>query len=134
MKTLYDKNFLANYCVGFEQFPPYLLGEKDGQPKDAAWAEKLTGIDAETIRGLARQMAANRTQIIAGWCVQRMQHGEQWAWMIVVLAAMLGANWPAGGGFGFGWHYNGAGTPGRKGRYSEWFLRLYVDSACSRQQ
>lgn len=35
-------------------------------------------------------MAANRTQIIAGWCVQRMQHGEQWAWMIVVLAAMLG--------------------------------------------
>ncbi len=26
-----------------------------------------------------------------------------------------GANWPAGGGFGFGWHYNGAGTPGRKG-------------------
>lgn len=89
-ENLYDKNFLANYCVGFEQFLPYLLGEKDGQPKDAAWAEKLTGIDAETIRGLARQMAANRTQIIAGWCVQRMQHGEQWAWMIVVLAAMLG--------------------------------------------
>ncbi|QZY50512.1 molybdopterin-dependent oxidoreductase [Escherichia coli] len=100
---------------GFEQFLPYLLGEKDGQPKDAAWAEKLTGIDAETIRGLARQMAANRTQIIAGWCVQRMQHGEQWAWMIVVLAAMLGQIGLPGGGFGFGWHYNGAGTPGRKG-------------------
>ncbi|MBW6054631.1 molybdopterin-dependent oxidoreductase [Escherichia coli] len=63
--------------------------------KYAAWAEKLTGIDAETIRGLARQMAANRTQIIAGWCVQRMQHGEQWAWMIVVLAAMLGQIGPA---------------------------------------
>ncbi|EPB6525682.1 trimethylamine-N-oxide reductase TorA, partial [Escherichia coli] len=114
-ENLYDKNFLANYCVGFEQFLPYLLGEKDGQPKDAAWAEKLTGIDAETIRGLARQMAANRTQIIAGWCVQRMQHGEQWAWMIVVLAAMLGQIGLPGGGFGFGWHYNGAGTPGRKG-------------------
>lgn len=38
-ENLYDKNFLANYCVGFEQFLPYLLGEKDGQPKDAAWAE-----------------------------------------------------------------------------------------------
>lgn len=60
-------------------------------------------------------MAANRTQIIAGWCVQRMQHGEQWAWMIVVLAAMLGQIGLPGGGFGFGWHYNGAGTPGRKG-------------------
>ena len=28
-ENLYDKNFLANYCVGFEQFLPYLLGEKD---------------------------------------------------------------------------------------------------------
>ncbi len=45
-------------------------------------------------------MAANRTQIIAGWCVQRMQHGEQWAWMIVVLAAMLGQIGLPGGGFG----------------------------------
>lgn len=26
-----------------------------------------------------------------------------------------GANWPARWWFGFGWHYNGAGTPGRKG-------------------
>ncbi|STJ17889.1 trimethylamine-N-oxide reductase precursor [Escherichia coli] len=35
--------------------------------------------------------------------------------MIVVLAAMLGQIGLPGGGFGFGWHYNGAGTPGRKG-------------------
>ncbi len=27
-ENLYDKNFLANYCVGFEQFLPNLLGEK----------------------------------------------------------------------------------------------------------
>lgn len=60
-------------------------------------------------------MAGDRTQIIAGWCVQRMQHGEQWSWMVVVLAAMLGQIGLPGGGFGFGWHYNGAGTPGRKG-------------------
>ena len=113
-EKLYDKHFLENYCVGFEQFLPYLLGESDGQPKDAQWAEKICGIDAETIRELARQMAGGRTQIIAGWCVQRMQHGEQWAWMIVVLASMLGQIGLPGGGFGFGWHYNGAGTPGVK--------------------
>ncbi|MDI5036007.1 molybdopterin-dependent oxidoreductase, partial [Salmonella enterica subsp. enterica serovar Montevideo] len=29
-EKLYDKNFLDNYCVGFDQFLPYLLGEKDG--------------------------------------------------------------------------------------------------------
>ncbi|MDI8954419.1 molybdopterin-dependent oxidoreductase, partial [Salmonella enterica subsp. enterica serovar Anatum] len=43
------------------------------------------------------------TQIIAGWCVQRMQHGEQWSWMVVVLAAMLGQIGLPGGGFGFGY-------------------------------
>lgn len=114
-EKLYDAHFLDNYTVGFAQFLPYLLGDTDGQPKDAAWAAPLTGIDADTIRALARQMAGGRSQIIAGWCVQRMQHGEQWAWMIVVLAAMLGQIGLPGGGFGFGWHYNGAGTPGRKG-------------------
>ncbi|MFP1591150.1 molybdopterin-dependent oxidoreductase [Escherichia coli] len=132
-ENLYDKNFLANYCVGFEQFLPYLLGEKDGQPKDAAWAEKLTGIDAETIRGLG---AADGGEQNANYCWlarERMQHGEQWAWMIVVLAAMLGQIGLPGGGFGFGWHYNGAGTPGRKGVILK-CSRLYVDSACSRQQ
>jgi trimethylamine-N-oxide reductase (cytochrome c) len=114
-EKLHDPHFLSTYCVGFEQFLPYLLGESDGQPKDAQWAEKICGIDAEVIRALARQMAAGRTQIVAGWCVQRMQHGEQWAWMTVVLAAMLGQIGLPGGGFGFGWHYNGAGTPSRKG-------------------
>lgn len=114
-ENLHDTHFLKTYCVGFEQFLPYLLGQTDGQPKDAQWASALCGVDAEIIQALARQMAANRTQIIAGWCVQRMQHGEQWAWMTVVLAAMLGQIGLPGGGFGFGWHYNGAGTPSRKG-------------------
>lgn len=114
-ENLHDAHFLKTYCVGFEQFLPYLLGQTDGQPKDAQWASALCGVDAEIIQALARQMAANRTQIIAGWCVQRMQHGEQWAWMTVVLAAMLGQIGLPGGGFGFGWHYNGAGTPSRKG-------------------
>ena len=114
-EKLYDQHFLDTYTVGFAQFLPYLLGKTDNQPKTPEWAAKLTGIDADTIRTLAREMAAGRTQIVAGWCVQRMQHGEQWAWMVVVLAAMLGQIGLPGGGFGFGWHYNGAGTPTRKG-------------------
>ncbi|WP_159566682.1 trimethylamine-N-oxide reductase TorA [Budvicia diplopodorum] len=114
-ENLHDKRFLNEFCVGFEQFLPYLLGATDGQPKDAEWAAKICGIDADVIRALAKQMSTDRTQIIAGWCVQRMQHGEQWAWMIVVIAAMLGQIGLPGGGFGFGWHYNGAGVPTRKG-------------------
>ncbi|MFL9708779.1 molybdopterin-dependent oxidoreductase, partial [Aeromonas veronii] len=106
----HDEKFLKNYTTGFDQFLPYLLGTQDGQVKDAKWASAICGVPAETIRELARTMAGGRTQIIGGWCVQRMHHGEQYAWMLVVLAAMLGQIGLPGGGFGFSWHYNGAGT------------------------
>ena len=47
---------------------------------------------------------------MGGWCVQRMHHGEQYPWMLVVLASMVGQIGLPGGGVGFGWHYNGGGT------------------------
>ncbi len=106
----YNKTFLDDYTTGFDEFLPYLLGTKDGVEKTPEWAAKITGISAEEIRELALTMASGRTQIMGGWCLQRMQHGEQYAWMIVVLAAMLGEIGLPGGGFGFGWHYNDAGT------------------------
>ena len=106
----YNKTFLDDYTTGFDEFLPYLLGTKDGVEKTPEWAAKITGISAEEIRELALTMANGRTQIMGGWCLQRMQHGEQYAWMIVVLAAMLGEIGLPGGGFGFGWHYNDAGT------------------------
>src|SRR5215813_4469687 len=33
----HDEAFLGGYCVGFERVRAYVLGETDGQPKDAAW-------------------------------------------------------------------------------------------------
>ncbi|QUJ70265.1 trimethylamine-N-oxide reductase TorA (plasmid) [Photobacterium sp. GJ3] len=106
----YNKDFIADYTTGFDKFLPYLLGESDGIAKSPEWAAQLCGVPADEIRKLARQMAAGRTQIIGGWCLQRMQHGEQYAWMLVVVAAMLGQIGLPGGGFGFGWHYNDAGA------------------------
>ncbi|RXJ74089.1 trimethylamine-N-oxide reductase TorA [Veronia nyctiphanis] len=114
-EKLHNEQFLSDYTTGFDKFLPYLLGEKDGIAKTPEWAEKICGVDAETIRQMARQMASGRTQIIGGWCLQRMQHGEQYAWMLVVLAAMLGQIGLPGGGYGFGWHYNDAGTVTSKG-------------------
>ena len=64
---LHDEDFLARCCVGFEKFRPYLMGDTDGQAKDADWASSMTGIEAQTIRGLARRMAAKRTLITASW-------------------------------------------------------------------
>jgi biotin/methionine sulfoxide reductase len=100
---LHDEAFLARYTVGFARFRRYLMGEDDGQAKDAAWAAHICGIDAGTIRGLARRMAAARTFITTTWSLQRADHGEQPIWMTVVLAAMLGQIGLPGGGFGIGY-------------------------------
>lgn len=114
-ENLYDKSFVKDYSVGFDTFLPYLLGTHDKQPKDAEWAAKICGIDANSIRDFARLLAKGRTQFMGGWCVQRMHHGEQYPWMLVVLATMLGQIGLPGGGVGFGWHYNGGGTVTSKG-------------------
>src|SRR6476646_63226 len=100
---LHDQNFLARYCVGFERVRPYLMGENDGQPKDAAWAAPITGVPADTIRALARRMAATRTMVGASWSLQRAHHGEQPYWGVILLAAALGQIGLPGGGFGFGY-------------------------------
>ena len=100
---LHDQDFLDRYCAGFDRFRPYLMGETDGVPKDADWAAAITEIDAGTIRGLARRMAATRCMITAGWSVQRTDHGEQPMWAAMALAAMLGQIGLPGGGFGIGY-------------------------------
>ena len=109
---LHDETFLARYCVGFARFRAYLLGETDGQPKDAEWAAAIVELEAEAIRALARRMAGHRTMIAVSWSVQRADHGEQPYWMAITLAAMLGQIGLPGGGVGFGYGANGGtGTP-----------------------
>ena len=100
---LHDDTFLARYCTGFEKFRPYLMGDSDGTPKSADWAAGISGLDAETIRALARRMAGGRTMLTAAWSLQRGDHGEQPYWMLITLAAMLGQIGLPGGGFGFGY-------------------------------
>ncbi|MGH7031392.1 MAG: molybdopterin-dependent oxidoreductase, partial [Stellaceae bacterium] len=103
----HDAAFLARYCRGFERVLPYLTGAADGVAKDAAWAEPITGVPAQTIRALARQMAAERTMLTASWSLQRADHGEQAYWALVLLAACLGQIGLPGGGFGFGYGSSG---------------------------
>lgn len=99
----HDAAFLASHCVGFERVRPYLMGETDGQPKDADWAAAITEVPADTIRALARSMAATRTMLTASWSLQRADHGEQPYWALVLLAAVLGQIGLPGGGVGFGY-------------------------------
>ncbi len=112
---LHDAGFLASHCTGFERFLPYLTGETDGRPKDADWAAAICEVPAETLRALARRMAARRTLITVAWSLQRGDHGEQPYWMAAVLAAMLGQIGLPGGGVGYGYAAESAvGNPVRR--------------------
>ena len=105
---LHNPAFLSSHCVGFDQVAPYLLGQSDGQPKDAAWAERITEVPAERIVSLAREMASTRTMLNVAWSLQRSHHGEQPFWAMITVAAMLGQIGLPGGGFGVGYGTNNA--------------------------
>src|SRR5437764_1506115 len=100
---LADRDFLDRYTVGYPRFIGYVRGESDGVPKTPAWAAALTGVPAERIRVLARQLTAGRTMVTVSWSLQRAEHGEQPVWLGLVLAAMLGQIGLPGGGFGHGY-------------------------------
>ncbi len=110
-EKLHDEKFLKDYCTGFDQFLPYLLGEKDKTPKTAEWASAISEVPADLIKELARSFAKNRTMLASGWSIQRQHHGEQAHWMLVTLACMLGQIGLPGGGFGLSYHYSSGGTP-----------------------
>lgn len=98
---LHDQAFLDRYTVGWPVFERYLMGEADGQPKDAAWAASLTGVAAEEIVALARRLAGKRAVIVVSHSLQRAEHGEQPVWMGMVLAAALGQIGLPGGGYAY---------------------------------
>ena len=109
---LCDRQFLETHAVGYDVFRRYLTGETDGQPKTPEWAAGLCGISPDTIRDLARKMAAKRTLITVAWSLQRAQNGEQPYWMAATLAAMLGQIGMPGGGVGYGYGaIGGVGVP-----------------------
>ncbi|BBZ34181.1 molybdopterin guanine dinucleotide-containing S/N-oxide reductase [Mycolicibacterium confluentis] len=107
---LHDKEFLREFCTGYDVFEGHLLGHDDGVPKSAEWAAQISGVPADTLRALARRMAAGRTILTVSWSLQRTRYGEQAPWMGLTLAAMLGQIGLPGGGFGHG--YGSMNEPG----------------------
>ncbi|MCC6435573.1 MAG: molybdopterin-dependent oxidoreductase [Acidimicrobiales bacterium] len=94
---LHDEAFLERCCSGVERFLASLAG------RDATWAAAICGLDAETIRDLARDLAAGPSMVTASWSLQRAEHGEQAYWATVAVAALLGQIGTPGGGFGLGY-------------------------------
>ncbi|WGE89154.1 DmsA/YnfE/YnfF family dimethyl sulfoxide reductase [Actinobacillus arthritidis] len=101
---LVDQPFLDKYCVGYDEktlpasapanghYKAYILGQgDDGIAKTPEWVAKITGIPAEKIIRLAREIATTKPCYIAqGWGPQRHSNGELASRAIPMLAILTG--------------------------------------------
>jgi trimethylamine-N-oxide reductase (cytochrome c) len=98
-EEIYDKEYVKDRTIGFDEFKKYILGEVDGVPKTPEWAEKESTVKARVIRALAREWAAKRTVLSGGarggeGGACRTAFGTEWARMMVLLQAMQGLGKP----------------------------------------
>ncbi len=83
-KGLYDKDFLREKTVGFEEFKEYLKGlEMD-------YISRETGVDDEEIEYFARNYAKKRGVIHIGYGFQRTSQGGEAVRAISILPALVG--------------------------------------------
>ena len=112
-RNLQDQQFIDRYCIGFDEnhmpegvnpglcYRSYLFGNYDGVVKDAEWAEKITGIPAQTITDLALQYAQSKSAcLIPGLGPQRTMNGERNVRSIAMLATLTGNVGREGGSAG----------------------------------
>ena len=103
-ENLVDQPFLDKYCVGYDEktlpagapanghYKAYILGDGDDKtPKTPQWAARITGIPAERIVQLAREIGMTKPAYICqGWGPQRQANGELTSRAIVMLPILTG--------------------------------------------
>lgn len=103
-ENLVDQPFLDKYCVGYDEktlpadapanghYKAYILGEgDDGTAKTPQWASRITGIPADRIIKLAREIGSTKPAYICqGWGPQRQANGELSARAIAMLPILTG--------------------------------------------
>jgi len=103
-ENLHDQEFLDEYCVGFDEdhmpegvpaglsYKSYVMGDgEDGTPKTPEWAAAITGVPAETIIRVAREIALTKPCFITqGLGAQRHANGEQNCRAITMLPIITG--------------------------------------------
>jgi anaerobic dimethyl sulfoxide reductase subunit A len=113
-ENLHDQAFLDKYCVGFDEehmpagvpagssYKSYVLGlGPDKTPKTPEWAQSITGLPAQRIVQLAREVATTKPcSISQGWGPQRTFNGDATARAVFLLATMTGNVGIPGGGTG----------------------------------
>ena len=113
-ENLHDQAFLDKYCSGFDEehlpkdapknssYRAYIEGKgEDGIEKTPQWAAKVTGIPAQTIIRLAREIATTKPcNINQGWGPQRHSNGENQSRAPMLLSNVIGQVGIPGGGNG----------------------------------
>ncbi len=102
-ENLVDQPFLDNYCIGYDEktlpadAPPMAIirlifwAVEDGIAKTPQWASHITGIPADRIIKLAREIGSVKPAYICqGWGPQRQANGEQTARAIAMLPILTG--------------------------------------------
>jgi DmsA/YnfE family anaerobic dimethyl sulfoxide reductase A subunit len=103
-ENLVDQEFLDRYCIGYDDktmsndvprgstYKDYILGTgTDGTAKTPQWAAAITGIPADRIVQLAREIGAVKPVYIAqGLGPQRHANGEQTSRAICMLPILTG--------------------------------------------
>ncbi|KGQ71552.1 dimethyl sulfoxide reductase [Chelonobacter oris] len=103
-ENLVDQPFLDQYCVGYDEktlpagapenghYKAYILGQgEDGLAKTPEWAAQITGIPADKIIKLAREIGSVKPCCISqGWGPQRQSNGELSARAIAMLPILTG--------------------------------------------
>lgn len=93
---LYDKNYVAQRTVGFDEWRDYILGVSDGVPKSPEWQEAETGVPAKDVRSLALLWGSKKTYLAAGGLgigfggAARSATASQWARCMILMMAMQG--------------------------------------------
>jgi anaerobic dimethyl sulfoxide reductase subunit A len=109
----YDKEFITNYVepLGFQKWKDYIIGVEDQIEKTPEWAEKITGVPAETIKELAILIAHHKpTFMKVHISIARHSFGDNVARAGYYLQCMYGHIGMPGAFSIFGW-YKGPPVP-----------------------
>lgn len=88
---LHDKDFIAKWGEGFEQYADYV---KDKTPE---WAENITGIKASVIEEVALELATNKPATIDMWSGSHYTNGVNSVRAVFILNGLLGTYDSPGG-------------------------------------
>lgn len=103
VNNLQDQDFLDKYTVGFDKdhmpegadpqgnFKDYVLGTYDGQPKSPEWASTICGVEVNTIRHFAHEIATTKpASFITSGGPARARRGEQFCQAFLTVGWMTG--------------------------------------------